>query len=99
MCEYQGYEFGAHYLDSVCIDGQLYDADNCDDQGNLYEPMEDIPCPVCRPKDSIVWWTDRFDGNGSRRKARKSARFLVADIRRNRGIETLTNPTASMFRR
>jgi len=51
MCNYQGYEFGAgSYPDSVCIDGKLYDADDCDDEGNLYEPGEDIPCPMCDPK-------------------------------------------------
>ena len=93
MCEYQGHEFGAHYPDSVCIDGQLFDADDCDDQGNLYEPTEFIPCPMCSPKDAIEWWKNRFD-SPSKRKARKAARSLVADIRRNRGVETLTNPQA-----
>jgi hypothetical protein len=48
-CRYQGFEFGAGYVDSVCIKGQLFDADNCDDKGNLYEPMDYIPCPICRP--------------------------------------------------
>lgn len=91
MCEYQGHEFGARYPDSMCIDGYLWDADNCDDQGNLYEPMDAIPCPMCSPKAAIGWWTERFD-SPSRRKARKAARFLVADIRRNRGVETLSNP-------
>jgi hypothetical protein len=44
VCDYQGYEFGAgFYPDSICIDGQLFDADNCDDQGDLYEPAEYIP--------------------------------------------------------
>lgn len=31
------------YPDSICIDGQLFDADNCDDQGDLYKPAEYIP--------------------------------------------------------
>ena len=52
MCDYQGHEFGASYLDSVCIDGQLYDADNCDDHGNLYEPLTYIPCPQC---NHVAW--------------------------------------------
>ena len=34
VCDYQGYEFGARYPDSVCIDGRLFDADNCDNNGN-----------------------------------------------------------------
>lgn len=45
-CDYQGYEFGAIYLDSVCIDGFLWDADS----GNPGEPLEhggEIPCPQC----------------------------------------------------
>lgn len=29
-CGYQGYEFGAHYLDSICSDGYLWDADSGD---------------------------------------------------------------------
>ena len=28
MCEYQGHELGAAYLDSCCIDGYLWDADS-----------------------------------------------------------------------
>lgn len=53
ICSYQGYEFGASYPDSICMDGRLYDADDCDDNGNLYEPTEDIPCPMCREKDAV----------------------------------------------
>ena len=60
MCNYQGYEFGAgSYPDSVCIDGKLFDADDCDDEGNLYEPCEDIPCPMCDPKGAVGYWTER----------------------------------------
>lgn len=47
-CNYQGHEFGASYLDSVCIDGFLWDVDS----GNPGEPLMnggDIPCPVCDP--------------------------------------------------
>ena len=50
MCDYQGYEFGAGlYPDSVCIDGFLYDADDCDDKGNIYlhKNEEKKPCPKC----------------------------------------------------
>lgn len=47
VCTYQGNEFGASYPDSICIGGQLFDADNCDSEGNLYEPLEYIPCPQC----------------------------------------------------
>lgn len=43
--------FGASYPDARCIDGRLYDLDYCDDNGNLYEPGEFVPCPFCRPKE------------------------------------------------
>lgn len=82
MCDYQGYEFGANYPDSICIDGRLYDADNCDNEGNLYEPAEDVPCPMCRRDDAIAWWTRRFDD--SENEAAMSAVCLVDDIRKNR---------------
>jgi hypothetical protein len=89
MCDYMGYEFGGGYIDSMCIDGRLYDGDNCDDQGNLYEPMEDIPCPMCHPKKAMDYWAHRNECSGSSpSQARKAARLLVTDIRRNRGVET-----------
>lgn len=83
MCNYQGYEFGAgSYPDSVCIDGRLYDADNCDDKGNLYEPVEDIPCPMCHPKEAVSYWTDRNRCSGvSVKQARQAAKSLVKSIR------------------
>ena len=80
QCNYQGYEFGSPYPDSVCIGGRLYDADSgyADPSGDgwLYdEPDEDIPCPMCRPKEAIAW---------HRRRGNKRAKELVADIRKNR---------------
>lgn len=84
-CGYQGYEFGAAYPDSLCCGGRLYDADNCDGNGNLYEPAEDIPCPMCREQEAIDYWADRNSLSGiPKAKAREAARCLVADIRRNR---------------
>jgi len=77
-CGYQGYEFGAgSYPDSVCVRGRLYDADHCDDNHNLYEIDEDIPCPICRPRDAVKWW---------RRRGNANAKSLVDDIRKNRGL-------------
>lgn len=101
MCDYQGYEFGAGtYPDSVCVDGRLLDADHCDDQGNLYDNEEDIPCPMCRPDDAVEWWFERnaffwdddedeSDIEGHNKRAHEAAVSLVTDIRRNRGVETL----------
>lgn len=86
-CDYQGFEFGAGYLDSVCVKGRLFDADNCDNHGNLYEPVEDIPCPICRRADAVAYWTRRNSLSGATQKqAAKSARSLVRDIRQNRGL-------------
>jgi hypothetical protein len=87
-CDYQGYEFGAgSYPDSICIEGQLYDADDCDDSGNLYEREEEIPCPVCRPADAIDYWTEQNQLSGSsERTARLAAKDLVTDILNNRGL-------------
>lgn len=81
-CDYQGYEFGASYPDSVCVDGRLYDADNCDEKGRLFVPDEDVPCPMCRRGAAVEWWMGRFDG--AWKKRRDSARRLVADIIKNR---------------
>lgn len=89
MCDYQGYEFGANYPDSVCIDGKLFDADNCDNDGNLYGTGEDIPCPMCDEDGAIEYWTERNRISGvSRKDANKAARSLVADIRSNRGVHS-----------
>lgn len=85
-CNYQGYEFGAgSYPDSVCIDGRLWDADDCDEKGNLYEPVDFIPCPMCDRKAAIKYWTERQSlGGVSKREATRAATSLVDDIRRNR---------------
>lgn len=87
-CNYQGYEFGAgSYPDSVCIDGQLFDADACDGQGNLYEPLEYVPCPMCHRADAIDYWSERNQLRGlTALEARKAARKLVTDIRQQRGL-------------
>ena len=55
-CGYVGQDFGASYQDSQCYGGRLYDLDNCDGNGNLYEPLEYIPCPKCRHWE----WREQF---------------------------------------
>lgn len=88
-CGYQGYEFGASYPDSLCCGGRLYDADNCDNKGNLYEPGEHIPCPMCHPRLAERYWTQINQNSGLNfLKARHNAKALVADIRRNRRNKT-----------
>lgn len=89
MCDYQGYEFGAgSYPDSVCIDGRLLDADNCDADGNLYDNEEDIPCPMCRPDEAVKWWVEQssgFEDTGDG-DALSAAMARVDNIRAERGV-------------
>lgn len=44
--------FGARYPDATCIDGRLFDLDQCDENGNLYD-IEGPPCPFCKTEDFI----------------------------------------------
>lgn len=39
--------FGAKYPDARCVDGYLYDMDNCNDEGQVYLTGEEHPCPFC----------------------------------------------------
>lgn len=93
MCNYQGYEFGAHYPDSVCIDGVLFDADYCDSNGNLYDREEDVPCPMCRREEAIRWHASR-SSCGTYKERVKAARHLVADIYHNRKTGNFPLPIA-----
>lgn len=85
-CGYQGYEFGAgRYPDSICCGGRLYDADNCDNAGNLFEPAEEIPCPMCQDASAVKYWYERNLLTGlPTEEAMQAAKSLVDDIRRNR---------------
>jgi hypothetical protein len=84
-CGYQGYEYGAAYPDSLCVGGMLFDADDCDGHGNLYEPAELIPCPMCHPRLAKRWHTNRNQNSGvPLRQAERGAAALVSDIRKNR---------------
>lgn len=40
--------WGAKYPDACCVNGELYDLDRCDENGNLYEPIDYVPCPFCQ---------------------------------------------------
>lgn len=91
-CGYQGYEFGAgSYPDSICFGGKLYDADNgyhAEGGFMYYDPSEEIPCPMCREKEAIAYWTERNRLSGATKAdARKAAKSLVADIRKNHQAE------------
>ena len=97
-CGYQGYEYGAAYPDSICCGGRLFDADDCDSAGRLYEPTEDIPCPICRTPEAITFWYERNRNTGiSNKKAMSAAVSLVTDIIKNRkeGTEPWKTPSAT----
>ena len=98
MCDYQGYEFGAgSYQDSVCIDGRLLDADNCDGDGNLYDNEEDIPCPMCRPTESVSYRAEQhlMFGDVDHDEALAMATSRVIGIRANRGVFDDFEPPAA----
>lgn len=96
-CGYQGYEFGAgRYPDSQCFGGHLYDTDNCESGGLIYEPSEHLACPICQPREAIHNYKEnnlmasyrnkRGDicREYSKRDAARWARHLVRDIQKNR---------------
>lgn len=88
-CGYQGYEFGANYPDSICYGGRLWNADLCDGEGNLLEPGEYIPCPMCHRKEAIAHWAGVNRNSGMKREqAQAAAKSLVDDIRNNRANGT-----------
>jgi hypothetical protein len=64
--------FGATYPDARCIDGQLYDLDDCDGDV-IYEPLEYKPCPVCQTKGYI---TNGLDDGYSRQHLYKHLLFI-----------------------
>ncbi|EMY6817431.1 hypothetical protein ABCL21_004449 [Vibrio parahaemolyticus] len=67
MCDYQGYDFGAHYPDSCCIDGYLWDLDSGgrDENGDTYlDSGGDIPCPKCNLKQRIKYLSEEINEDG-----------------------------------
>lgn len=42
----------------------MQDLDYCDENGNLYDKVEDVPCPFCRTEEFIEYdpfsWVDHF---------------------------------------
>jgi hypothetical protein len=86
-CGYQGYEFGARYLDSICTDGHLQDADSDTDSLFFYG---DIPCPKCRQIDAMDRYAEDNLDSPDCRWPRYYAWYLVMDIRRNRGLRSIS---------
>jgi len=85
-CGYMGHEFGARYLDSQCFGGQLYDLDNCDDSGNLYEPGEYIACPQCHMEEWLEGLAEDV-GSGIHDRAESSLPMWQAGCRFVLGLD------------
>lgn len=71
--------FGANYPDACCINGVLYDLDKCDNNGNLYIPTEEIPCPFCKTEEFIKYdpfskEDEFYEGIEDEDKAKEKAR-------------------------
>ena len=62
-CDYQGYEFGACYPDSVCIDGFLWDADS-GEPGESLEHGGEIPCPKCNHDEFLAYHEENIVEDG-----------------------------------
>lgn len=75
-CEYQGYEFGAGYLDSICIDGFLWDADSGEARpdGWLYDIGGEQPCPQCNHAEWLEYGQDQVENTGYEVAIKKESR-------------------------
>ena len=84
---YRGFEFGAgSYPDSLCCGGRLYDTDNRSNDGTLFDPMEDLPCPMCRRQDAVEYLAAPLEFSGaSSSDATFNACSLVDEILRRSG--------------
>jgi hypothetical protein len=86
-CGYQGHEFGAHYPDSVCIDGYLWDADSgdaADDGGWLYTNGGDMPCPECNHETWRAYHAENYVSDGYDRAANRKWPLRRSGFKRDR---------------
>ncbi len=77
-CGYQGKHFGAWYEDAICIDGELWDLDSCDEPGGGLSHGGDIPCPCCRTAEYVEYADVSTSGNSHQR--RKARRALIRKV-------------------
>ena len=65
-CDYIGHDFGAHYPDSTCIDGYLWDMDSGfrEDDNWYYTSGGDMPCPCCNREVFIKGVIDDLENEG-----------------------------------
>jgi len=86
-CGYQGYEFGARYMDSQCFGGWLQDMDSeYDSRDSDYKP-----CPQCRQLEAMDYYRDQLRVEYRPHRSNVAdAWHLVMDIRRNRGLRSIS---------
>nr|DAQ58954.1 MAG TPA: restriction alleviation protein [Caudoviricetes sp.] len=71
--------WGASYPDACCVNGELQDLDYCDENGNLYDKGEGVPCPFCRTEEFIEYdpfskEDEFYEGIEDEDKAKEKAR-------------------------
>lgn len=71
-CGYQGSHFGATYPDAICIDGELWDLDSCDEPGGPLFSGGDVPCPCCNTKEYVLTGS-MLKGNSKQRRCQRRA--------------------------
>lgn len=81
-CGYTGSHFGAHYPDAICIDGELWDLDSCDEPGDsLLYSGGDVPCPCCNTRAYIAGAMEEHPASGNARQRRRIRRALTRQVR------------------
>ena len=65
-CSYQGYDFGANYPDSDCVDGYLWDMDSGDADGDgwAYTHGGEDPCPWCNHAEWMEGCLESLENDG-----------------------------------
>jgi hypothetical protein len=63
-CGYTGYDFGAVYPDSICIEGYLWDLDSCEVPGGPLFHGGDIACPECNHRQWLFDQREDIENEG-----------------------------------
>jgi hypothetical protein len=81
-CGYEGSHFGAHYPDATCIDGYLWDLDNCDEPGDhVLHSGGDSPCPCCNTREYVEGCAEVETMGGNARQRRIGRRAVMRKVR------------------
>lgn len=80
-CGYQGSHFGARYPDAICIDGELWDLDSCDEPGGPLFSGGDMACPCCRTADYVAGYMEDHPASGNALQRRRIKRALIRKVK------------------